>query len=255
MCRRAATEAEKQRRIPAETDREFREAGFYRVLQPAAFGGLELSYGFHTQLAEEIGKGCPSSAWILGVIACHSWIFGMFPPEAQREFWSGPSGDPSATLATSFFPDGATVKRETDGFRLNGRWKFSSGVDHCQGIILMGFVRPISSPANTGGAAGSPAPPVPYFLFVPRADYKIEDTWHSAGLIATGSNDVILDNVFVPAHAQPGSDAVREREVSRRTFSRELSLPLAAIRAYSATRSWAPLWGPRRVRSISSLTI
>ena len=98
-----ATEAEKQRRIPAETDREFREAGFYRVLQPAAFGGLELSYGFHTQLAEEIGKGCPSSAWILGVIACHSWIFGMFPPEAQREFWSGPSGDPSATLATSFF--------------------------------------------------------------------------------------------------------------------------------------------------------
>ena len=70
-----AAEAEKQRRIPVETDSEFREAGFYRVLQPAAFGGLELSYGFHTQLAEEIGKGCPSSAWILGVIACHSWIF------------------------------------------------------------------------------------------------------------------------------------------------------------------------------------
>jgi len=194
-----AAEAEKQRRIPTETDREFREAGFYRVLQPAAFGGLELSYGFHTQLAEEIGKGCPSSAWILGVIACHSWIFGMFPPEAQREFWSA---NPSATLATSFFPDGATVKRESDGFRLNGRWKFSSGVDHCQGIVLMGFVRPISNPANTGGAAGSPAsaPPVPYFLFVPRANYKIEDTWHSAGLIATGSNDVILDNVFVPGH-------------------------------------------------------
>jgi alkylation response protein AidB-like acyl-CoA dehydrogenase len=195
-----AAEAEKHRRMPAETDREFREAGFYRVLQPAAFGGLELSYGFHTQLAEEIGRGCPSSAWILGVIACHSWIFGMFPPEAQREFWSGPLGDPSATLATSFFPDGATVKREGDGFRLNGRWKFSSGVDHCQGLVLMGFARPISNPANTGGAAGAPAPPVPYFLFVPRANYKIEDTWHSAGLIATGSNDVILDNVFVPAH-------------------------------------------------------
>jgi len=42
--------------------------------------------------------------------------------------------------------------------------------------------------------------PIPYFLFVPRSDYQIEDTWHSAGLIATGSNDVILDDVFVPGY-------------------------------------------------------
>jgi alkylation response protein AidB-like acyl-CoA dehydrogenase len=190
-----AADAEKQRRMPSSTDREFRDAGFYRVLQPSAFGGLELSYGFHMQLAEEIARGCPSSAWILGVVACHSWIFAMFPLEAQREFWSP---DPTATLATSFFPDGAAVKREGSGFRLNGRWKFSSGVDHCQAIILMGFVRTESSGLNS--VPGAAAQPVPYFLFVPRADYRIEDTWHSAGLIATGSNDVILDNVFVPAH-------------------------------------------------------
>jgi alkylation response protein AidB-like acyl-CoA dehydrogenase len=187
-----ATEAEKNRRIPAETDRDFRDAGFFRVLQPAAFGGLELSYGFHMQLAEEIARGCPSSAWVLGVIACHAWIFGMFPPEAQREFWTV---DPSATLATSFFPDGASVERERAGFRLQGRWKFSSGVDHCQGIILMAFLRPESSNAKSGDTT-----PVPYFLFVPRSDYQIEDTWHSAGLIATGSNDVILDDVLVPGY-------------------------------------------------------
>lgn len=195
MLQGRAAEAERARRMPAATDREFREAGFYRVLQPAAFGGFELSYGFQMQLAEEIARGCPSSGWILGVVAAHSWIFGMFPPEAQREFWTA---DASATIATSFFPDGATVKREGSGFRLNGRWKFSSGVDHCQGIILMGFVRPDSGSANAGGNAGGP--PVPFFLFVPRADYEIEDTWHAAGLIATGSNDVILSNVFVPAH-------------------------------------------------------
>jgi alkylation response protein AidB-like acyl-CoA dehydrogenase len=189
-----AAAAEGQRRIPVETDRQFREAGFFRVLQPAAFGGLELSYGFHTQLADEIARGCPSSAWILGVIACHAWIFGMFPPDAQREFWSA---DPSATLATSFFPAGATAKREGYGFRLNGRWKFSSGVDHCQGILLMAFIGP--EPGNANAVAPVP-PPIAYFLFVPRSDYQIEDTWHPAGLIATGSNDVILKDVFVPAY-------------------------------------------------------
>ena len=188
-----AAAAEKQRRMPVETDREFREAGFYRVLQPSAFGGLELSYGFHMQLAEQIARGCPSSAWILGVVAAHSWIFGMFPPDAQREFWGVDAG---ATLATSFFPDGATVRREASGFRLNGRWKFSSGVDHCQGVILMGFARPDPGATNFGASG----PPVAYFLFVPRANYEIEDTWHAAGLIATGSNDVILENVSVPMH-------------------------------------------------------
>lgn len=192
VVRARSAEAEKNRRISVETDREFRDAGFFRVLQPAAFGGLELSYGFHTQLAEEIARGCPSSAWVLGVIACHAWIFGMFPPEAQREFWTA---DSSATLATSFFPDGTSVKREGTGFRLKGRWKFSSGVDHCQGIILMDFIRLEPSNANSGGTV-----PIPYFLFVPRSDYQIEDTWHSAGLIATGSNDVILDDVFVPGY-------------------------------------------------------
>jgi alkylation response protein AidB-like acyl-CoA dehydrogenase len=185
ILQKRASEAECQRRIPDETDREFREAGFYRVLQPAAFGGLELSYGIHMELAAEIARGCPSSAWVLGVIASHAWILGMFPPEAQREFWAK---DPRATLASSFFPDGASVTREASGFRLRGRWKFSSGVDLCQGVILMAMAAP---------SEGS-GPPSAYFLLVPQNDYRVEDTWFSAGLIATGSNDVVIENAFVP---------------------------------------------------------
>src|SRR5690348_10413965 len=85
-----AADAEKHRRIPDATHRDFLEAGFYRVLQPAAFGGLELSYGIHFELAAEIARACPSSAWVLGVMAAHAWILGMFPAEAQREFWADP---------------------------------------------------------------------------------------------------------------------------------------------------------------------
>lgn len=186
FVRARADRAEAERRMPAETDRAFRETGLYRALQPAEFGGLELRYGVHTELAAEIARGCPSSAWVLGVTICHAFIFGMFPPQAQAEFWGG---DPGATLATSFFADRASAVRERDGFRLDGRWKYSSGVDHAQGIILMAAVTP------PGGGA-----PEPYFLFAPREAYRIEDTWHAAGLIGTGSNDVLLDGLFIPAH-------------------------------------------------------
>ena len=35
---------------------------------------------------------------------------------------------------------------------------------------------------------------------VPASDFRVEDTWHVMGLRGTGSKDVVLDDVFVPAH-------------------------------------------------------
>src|SRR5712672_2809362 len=99
MLRERAAMAEEMRRIPDKTHAVFRDAGFYRVLQPARYGGLEARYGLHTMLAAEIGRGCASSGWALSITAAHSWIFGMFPRQAQDEFWSG---DPQRILASSF---------------------------------------------------------------------------------------------------------------------------------------------------------
>ena len=99
--RERAGAAERLRRIPDETDADFRAAGFYRALQPARYGGLEGRYGLHTMLGIEAARGCASSGWAVSITACHSWIFGMFPREAQDEFW-GP--DSSRTVASSFLP-------------------------------------------------------------------------------------------------------------------------------------------------------
>lgn len=191
VLRERAAGAERQRRIPDETDRDFRAAGFYRLLQPKMFGGLELDYGTHTELAAEVARGCPSSGWALGITACHAWMFGMFPREAQTALWGA---DPEAAIATSFFGENVRVTREAGGLRLQGRWKFSSNVDHCQAALLMVLVPP---PGGSGPGGGRPSA---YFLFVPRRDYRIEDTWNSAGLMATGSNDIVVENALVPEH-------------------------------------------------------
>jgi len=186
---RARAEAcERLRRLPDETDRAFRDAGFYRVFQPARFGGMELEYGIQTRLADEIGRGCASSAWCLSVVAVHSLMLGMFPAEAQDALWGD---DPEATLATSFLPREATVEPEAGGVRVRGRWGFSSGVDHAQGVLLM-----LSVPGAGGRVAG--------FGFLPRRDYRIDDTWYAAGLAGTGSNDVVVEDAFLPdAHFLP----------------------------------------------------
>ncbi|HKW38389.1 MAG TPA: acyl-CoA dehydrogenase family protein, partial [Burkholderiales bacterium] len=179
--RARAKETEELRRIGGDTARAFSDAGFFRVLQPSRHGGFEMDYGTHTRLAAEIGRACASSAWVLSVIASHSWLLGMFPAEAQDEVWAEDRG---ALIATSFLAIDAKAEPAQGGLVLSGRWKFSSGVDLCRWAILM-------APLASGESA---------FAAIPLAGARVEDTWFSAGLAGTGSNDIVVGGLFVPAH-------------------------------------------------------
>jgi 3-hydroxy-9,10-secoandrosta-1,3,5(10)-triene-9,17-dione monooxygenase len=184
--RACARETEERRRIGERTAQSFRDAGFFRVLQPSRYGGFEMDYGTHTRLALEIGRGCASSAWVLSVIASHAWIFGMFPPEAQDEIWAK---EPDALIATSFLPIDPKVEKVDGGLALTGRWKFSSGVELCRWAILM--------------------VPDAVFAVIPLAPARIEDTWYATGLAGTGSNDIIVEKLFVPEHCVLGIDRLK----------------------------------------------
>ena len=185
VLRERASEAEGLRRIPEETARDFRSAGFYRVLQPRRYGGLELAFGTQTELAIILAPGCASSAWVACITACHAWIFGMFPPAAQDEVWGA---DEDATISSSFLPIAAELHQADGGIRISGRWKFSSAVDYCAWSLLTMDV--------DDGSGGRER----LFMVVPLADCTIEDTWHTTGLAGTGSNDIVVDDLFVPTH-------------------------------------------------------
>jgi alkylation response protein AidB-like acyl-CoA dehydrogenase len=181
-----AAAAEQARRLPAETMRDFLDAGFFKVFQPERYGGYELDYGVpQLALCNEIGRVCGSSAWVLSVVACHSWMAGMFPREAQDELWGE---TPDAILSSAVIPDKATVEPAKGGLKVSGRWRFSSGVDHVQWAVIG-----VPVPARSG-------PPTLMWCLIPRRDYAIVDTWFVAGLCGTGSNDIVLDGVFIPDH-------------------------------------------------------
>ncbi len=186
MLRERAAETEALRRLPDATDRAFAEADFYKIMQPRRYGGLELDFGTQTQLGAELGRACGSSAWVATVICCHAWLVGMFPKAAQDEVWGD---DPGTTIASSFQPVGAKAERVAGGLRLSGRWKYSSGVDHCRWAAL---VVPVAPPPGEKPRA--------YFALLPRSDYRIDDTWRALGLCGSGSNDVVVEGAFVPEH-------------------------------------------------------
>ena len=187
VLKERAHQAERDRCMPKDTHIEFREAGFYRALQPARYGGLELDYGAQTMFARELGRACASSAWVGGILACHGWMAGMLPDEAQSEIWGE---DPNVAISTSFLPIGVEIERKGDGLNISGRWRFSSGVDHCRWAIVLVMV----PPKNGKGA------PDPVFVLIDLRECSIEATWNSAGLAGTGSNDIVVDGAYVPPY-------------------------------------------------------
>jgi len=178
--------AEELRRIPNETIRDFIEAGFFKIFLPRRFGGYELDYGPpQVRIASELGRGCGSSAWVFTVTACHNWILGMYPLRAQEEVWGE---EPKTLLATALVPEQARLEPIEGGYRLAGRWKFSSGIDAADWALI---VAPLEN-----GAGGREN----LLCLVPKREYEIIDTWFVGGLRATGSNDIRVAGAFVPDH-------------------------------------------------------
>lgn len=196
LLRKRAAATEARRRVDSATGRQFLEAGFFRVLQPKRFGGSELPFGTHMRIAAELGRGCASSAWVASVVAVHSWIVGMFPPEAQEEVWGA---DPDALVATSFLPAGTKAERVGNGVVVSGRWKFSSGLDLCRWAIPL-----VDLPPREPGGRSELG-----LALIPLSDCKIEDTWYASGLAGTGSNDFVAESLFVPEHRVIAVSALR----------------------------------------------
>ncbi len=184
--RERAPRAEQLRRLPDETFADFQEQGLFRALQPKRYGGYELDPGTFYQAVAEIAAVCGSSGWIFGVLGVHNWHLAILPPQAQEDVWGK---DNSIQLSTSVAPTG-TVERVAGGFRLSGRWSFSSGCDLCQWVVLGGVAPPVESAA----------PPDARVFLVPRADYRIEDNWHVTGLCGTGSKDIVVEEALVPEY-------------------------------------------------------
>jgi alkylation response protein AidB-like acyl-CoA dehydrogenase len=172
------------RQLPVETIAEYRDAGILRILQPKRFGGRQGRFSLFSRIVEELTYGCASSAWVYAVLAEHQWIIASYPEAAQIDVWGD---DPEAVAASSLAPREA-ARRVPGGWRLSGRYPFSSGCDYAQWAIIGAFLGEKGDPRHIA------------YLLVPLAEVEIADDWQVLGLLGTGSKSLILHEVFVPEH-------------------------------------------------------
>ena len=183
-----AAEDNRLRRLADRTWKILLDNGFLRSLQPARWGGGEVSLMEFVDATMELARVSPSAAWIAGVIGLHPWQLALFDERAQQEMWGK---DPTLMHSSSYNPTGKAEKA-AGGYKLSGRWSFSSGCDHCHGVMLGAI-------CGTRDVLGKPVPDFRSFLLL-GDQYRIDDNWHVAGLQGTGSKDIIVENAFVPEY-------------------------------------------------------
>ncbi|MFI5716448.1 acyl-CoA dehydrogenase [Nocardia sp. NPDC051750] len=177
-----AQSAEQLRRLPQQTIDDAIASGFFGCLVPKRFGGRQEKFPVILDPIRRMAHGCVSSAWTLGFYTLHNWLLALFPEQAQVEaYGSGPFLCP-APLA----PTGRGVPAD-GGITLSGRWSWATGVMGGNWIMV-------------GALCGPDTGLYPALALLPATEITIDDVWHTEGMRATGSNDVVIRNARVGDH-------------------------------------------------------
>lgn len=206
------------RKVRPENIAAMRETGLFRLCQPGRIGGWELGLAQMHGTVATLAETCPASAWVLMVLTAHTWMLGMFPEAAQDEI---AADDPDTLVAGSLAAAGS-AKPVQGGWRVSGRWPFASGCDHARWNLIGVKVEPGEDR------------PVQIHALAPLRDYRISDNWHVMGLEGTGSKELVLDGVFVPAHrtVPTGTLFLGRSEAARRHATGLYLNPVASGLAY-----------------------
>ena len=184
-----AEEIETARRLPADLAAQLADAGFFRMVTPASLGGLELPPADIVRAVESLAELNASVGWCAMIGATTALNAAYMDPEAAAEIYAAPD----VITGGVFAPMGKAVV-EGGGYRVSGRWQWASGSANC--TWLCGGAVIIEDGEMKRLPNGAPDARMMVF---PASEAALHDTWQVAGLKGTGSGDISVNDIFVPA--------------------------------------------------------
>ncbi|MFI7310860.1 acyl-CoA dehydrogenase family protein [Streptomyces hygroscopicus] len=182
LLRQHAAETEERRRLSDVSLALITEAGFARLCVPVEYGGYGQGIGTLTEVTAELGRGCASTAWVVGV----SGQIAVTPKSPALNSVLYGEG-PDSWLCGSLNPTAGRVEPVDGGVRLTGRWGYASGCTHARWAMVLA-----TGTVEEGG-------PTVHGLAVPMSDLTIDEDWWVAGMRGSGSHTIVASDVFVPA--------------------------------------------------------
>lgn len=176
--------------LAPEAVEALRGAGMFRLKLAAELGGAEADPVTEMSVLEALAYHDFTSGWCTMVGATAVASLGTFLPQAGLDQVFAKGKIPTASI--SFFPAGRAV-REKGGYRLSGRWRFNSGIQHAEWVLGGSVVEGTES--ENGGQ------PHVIFAAMPASDVTLHDNWRDVvGLKGTGSCDCSVEGYYLPEH-------------------------------------------------------
>jgi alkylation response protein AidB-like acyl-CoA dehydrogenase len=185
LLRANAEEAARRGRLTVEGEVALRDAGFFTLQSPRGRGSCAVELRTAVEVYRELAHGCSSSAWNSMILSGGGYVASLLVERARDDLWGA---DPQAAVSISLAPSGAS-RRVGGGVVASARCLPLSGVDQS------GWVMVHVPETDEHGTVLRPM-----LVLVPISEVSVERTWNVAGMQATGSNTVVLENVFVPEH-------------------------------------------------------
>ena len=192
-----ADRIDEERRLPPELSDEIADQGFFRLLLPRSLGGAELEYPDFLNIVRIFSEVDASVGWCVTQNNVFSTNAVRVPLEAANEIWTVQrnvvSNGPPVSTSRADVVEG--------GYRLSGRWNFSSGIRHATWVAALAPVYD----------SRQDQPAEMRTLLLPKRQVRLLDIWQVGGLRGTGSLSFEADDVFVPAvHSYPTTATSRE---------------------------------------------
>ena len=191
--RGAADAIEAERRLPDNLARALMHAGVFRMGVPRVYGGPELDPMGQVRVVEELSRIEGSVGWLSMISSAGSFLAGFLEPSVAERLFASPESVLAGNLRP---PQRADVV--DGGYRVSGHFRFGSGCHHASMMACGCSVYRDGKPETT--RRGEPNIRV---MLVPKSKVTIIDVWQTTGMRGTGSNDYVVDNVFVPSEESP----------------------------------------------------
>ena len=184
VIRQHQTETEEIRALPDAGYHALRSTGAFHIAIPRSYGGYETSITSQLRVSAAVAAIDGSAGWVTALSNVAAWGMCIFGRQARDEVF----GDPECSVCGVLAPAGFATPVE-GGYRVSGKWFYASSSAHARWANLAVQLK------DEKGAVVDIAS-----VLMPRADYRIEDTWFTSGMRGTSSNTIVADNAFVPGY-------------------------------------------------------
>ena len=178
-----------ERQVPPEITNAMADKGFFRLLISRSLGGAELKHPDFLKIVDIFAEVDASTAWCVNQNNVFAINSSRMSQETAQKLYSDPR-----LVITNGPPTSASQAVPTDGgYRLSGRWNFSSGIPHATWVAALTPIRRPGDPQRPLSDRSTSR-----MFLVPKKDVRLIDTWDVVGLRGTGSFSFEIDDLFVP---------------------------------------------------------